>query len=269
MLAPQAACAAESPSGLASRIHAMRALGCAGIPGTPVVLNAEPRLDRVAKALAAGLRLADAMKDAGYIALHSTALTASGNDADIARLLADDACRDITDPAYRDLGIATENGRAWIVLAAPLDAPAANEAAGIERRVLDLVNEARAGPRRCGRKRFDAVSPLVFSDPLQRAALEHARDMAGRGTLSHTGGDGSTHAERATRAGYRWRVVGENIAAGQPTPEQVVAGWLKSAAHCANLMDPEFSEMGVAYAAAPWDARGIFWVQLFGAPVAR
>jgi uncharacterized protein YkwD len=93
--------------------------------------------------------------------------------------------------------------------------------------------------------------------------------MAGRGTLSHTGGDGSTHAERATRAGYRWRVVGENIAAGQPTPEQVVAGWLKSAAHCTNLMDPEFSEMGVAYAAAPRDARGIYWVQLFGAPVAQ
>ena len=90
--------------------------------------------------------------------------------------------------------------------------------------------------------------------------------MASHGKLSHAGSDGSTHAERATRAGYRWRVVGENIAAGQPNAEQVVAGWLKSAGHCANLMDPDFSEMGVAFAAAPQGGKGIYWAQMFGTP---
>jgi uncharacterized protein YkwD len=61
-------------------------------------------------------------------------------------------------------------------------------------------------------------------------------------------------------------VVGENIAAGQPTAEQVVAGWLKSAGHCANLMDPDFSEMGVAFAVAPQRGKAIYWAQLFATP---
>ena len=247
-------------------INALRARGCAGHPGTGPALRQVPGLDRAAKALAAGRRLAQALEDAGYIAVQSVMLEATGSDAEIMQQLGRRGCATIVDPAYRDIGIATRPGRAWIVLAMPLVPPAASEAANVGRRVLELVNDARASARRCGWTRFDAASPLALSEVLQRAALEHARDMASHGELSHTGSDGSTHAERATRAGYRWRVVGENIAAGQPAAEQVVAGWLKSAGHCANLMDPDFSEMGVAYAAAPQDARGIYWVQMFGAP---
>ncbi|MGE0030903.1 MAG: CAP domain-containing protein [Steroidobacteraceae bacterium] len=249
-----------------AEINAIRAQGCAGRPGARPALRPAPQLDLVAQALASGSRLADAMKDAGYVAVQSAALEVSGSDAGIARELARRGCADIVDPVYRELGIATRADRAWIVLAMPLVPPAANDAADTGRRVLELVNEARASARRCGWKRFDAAPPLATSDALRRAALEHARDMARRGSLSHTGGDGSTHAERATRAGYPWRVVGENIAAGQPTAEQVVAGWLKSAGHCANLMDPEFTEMGVAYAVAPQDDKGIYWAQMFAAP---
>jgi uncharacterized protein YkwD len=263
---PQAVRAAESPSGLASRINAMRALGCGGTPGIPVALKTEPRLDRVAEALATGHRLVDAMKDAGYITLQSAVLTASCSDADITCSLAGGACRHIADPVYHEVGIATRGRSVWIVLAAPLVPLAPGEAAEVGHRVLQLVNEARASLRRCGRKRFDAVSPLVLSDALNRVALEHARDMASRGSLDHAGSDGSTHAERATRAGYPWRAVGENIAAGQPNAEQVVAGWLKSAGHCANLMDPDFSEMGVAFAIAPQGGKGIYWAQMFGTP---
>jgi uncharacterized protein YkwD len=81
--------------------------------------------------------------------------------------------------------------------------------------------------------------------------------------MEHAGGDGSTPAERATRAGYSWQAVGENIASGQSTPEQVVAVWLGSPRHCANIMDAEYSEMGVAFAAS---AHGLYWAQVFGAP---
>ena len=249
-----------------AEINAIRAQGCSGHPGARPVLISVAKLDRVAEALASGRRLPDALKDAGYIAVQSAALEASGSDAGIARELARRGCEDIIDPAYRELGIATRKDRAWFVLAMPLVPPAASDAEDIGRRVLELVNEARADPRRCGRKRFDAAPPLALSELLQRAALEHARDMASRSSLSHAGSDGSTHAERATRAGYPWRVVGENIAAGQSTAEQVVAGWLKSAGHCANLMDPDFSEMGVAFAAAPQGGKGIYWAQMFGTP---
>ncbi len=78
------------------------------------------------------------------------------------------------------------------------------------------------------------------------------------------GRDGSDPADRVTRAGYRWRSVGENIASGQTTAEQVVQEWLRSPTHCANLMSPSFVEMGLAYAVNVKSAGGIYWVQELG-----
>ncbi|HEY5559832.1 MAG TPA: CAP domain-containing protein, partial [Steroidobacteraceae bacterium] len=232
-------------------------------------LRPDPLLARVAEALASGRSLREAMTGAGYRAAQSAVLEVSGSDTGKARALAERGCRDIVDPVYRDVGVAERSGNAWIVLAVPLVLPAAAEAQAVSHRVLELVNEARARPRRCGRKRFDAAAPLVLSDTLQRAALAHARDMAGRNGLSHAGSDGSTAGDRATRAGYRWRVVGENIAAGQPTAAQVVAGWLESPRHCANLMDADYVDMGVAYAVESQSAAGVYWAQVFAAPASR
>jgi uncharacterized protein YkwD len=82
--------------------------------------------------------------------------------------------------------------------------------------------------------------------------------------MDHAGSDGSTPAMRATRAGYAWRTVGENVATGQSTPEQVVAEWLDSPRHCSNIMDADFTQMGVAFAAS---ASGVYWAQVFGAPM--
>lgn len=262
-LAPQVG--ASRPD-LVSVINGIRAQDCARQPGVQPELRHDSRLDRVAAALAAGTSLRKALTDAGYRAVQSATLEVSGSDAGMARALAARGCKDIADPVYRDVGFAERAGSAWIVLAAPLVSPAANETQAVGRRVLELVNQARARPHRCGWKRFAAAPPLAMSDTLHRAALAHARDMASRSILSHAGGDGSTAGERATRAGYRWRVVGENIAAGQSTPEQVVAEWVRSPRHCINLMDPDFSEMGVAYAAEPASAAGIYWAQVLAAP---
>ena len=64
--------------------------------------------------------------------------------------------------------------------------------------------------------------------------------------------------------GYRPRLTGENIAFGPESVEEVVAGWLASPGHCANIMDPRFREMGVAVALGR--KRGHFyWVQDLGA----
>ena len=187
----------------------------------------------------------------------------------MSRALADEGCKDITNPVYRDVGVALSDGTAWIVLASPLVPPAAEDNRDVSRRVLGLVNEARSRSRRCGWKRFDAAPALSLSETLKRAAAAHARDMADRSRLDHAGGDGSTPAERATRAGYAWRVVGENIASGQATPEQVVEEWIGSPHHCANLMSADFTEMGVAFAANSKSAGGIYWAQVFAAPRTR
>ena len=90
--------------------------------------------------------------------------------------------------------------------------------------------------------------------------------MAAWGYMNHTGHDGSTPAARISRSGYRWSEVGENLASGIMKPEDVVAGWLKSPEHCANLMDPLFRQAGVAFAVNRHDQRGVYWAMEFGTP---
>jgi len=248
-------------------VNAIRAEGCGRKQGPQPPLRADSALSRAAESLAAGRSFEDAMADSGYRAARSAMLEVAGDsDAAIGKALAGRGCKDIADPAYLELGTAARPGRAWVVLGVPLAPPAAADGATVSQRVLALVNEARADSRRCGWKKFKAAPPLVLSETLGRAARVQADDMARHGSLSHSGSDGSTPAERATRAGYRWKLVGENIAAGQPSPEQVVAEWLESPGHCANIMDPAYAEMGVAFEYVAQSEKGVYWSQVFGTP---
>ena len=81
--------------------------------------------------------------------------------------------------------------------------------------------------------------------------------------LSHVEKNGGTVGERALQAGYRWRRIAENIAVGQESPDEVVAGWIASPGHCANLMSPDVSDMGAAYAV---NGERVYWTQVFGQP---
>jgi uncharacterized protein YkwD len=137
--------------------------------------------------------------------------------------------------------------------------------ATIRERVLRLVNHARAGSRRCGHERFAATTPLAASPLLDRAAQEHAFDMARYDYFEHTGMDGSVPKERLARLGYRSLLTGENIAYAPESAEEVVSGWLASPGHCANIMEPRFREMGIAFAVGR--KRGaIYWVQDLAEP---
>ena len=131
-------------------------------------------------------------------------------------------------------------------------------------RVLELTTRARATARRCGSQHFAPAPPLTLDAKLGQVALAYARDMAAFGYMSHTGRDGSSPQTRITRSGYRWSEVGENLARGIMTPEEVVEGWLHSPEHCANLMDPKFRQMGVAFAVNPRDEAGVYWAMEFG-----
>ena len=146
--------------------------------------------------------------------------------------------------------------------AAPSPTPAP-PASTFAQRVLDLTNRARAQARTCGTTPFAATTPLAYNAQLERAAQGHATDIAANNYFSHTSRDGRTFDQRVTAAGYPWRAVGENIAAGQRTPEEVVAGWLASEGHCRNIMEPGFRELGVGYAQG--GSYGHSWVQNFGA----
>jgi uncharacterized protein YkwD len=135
----------------------------------------------------------------------------------------------------------------------------------VRARVVELVNAARSHGRKCGHERFDAAPPLSVSRDLNEAAADHARDMAKKKYFEHRGRDGSQPKDRVLRAGYKSRLTGENIALGPESAEEVVAGWLDSPGHCANIMDARFQDIGVGLATGR--GRGqIYWVQNFGSP---
>jgi uncharacterized protein YkwD len=150
--------------------------------------------------------------------------------------------------------------------AAPQNALVAAGAGAVSARVLSLVNEARSRPRRCGSQTLGAGKPLKLNALLGRAALLHSQEMAKHSLMGHQGRDGSTPAQRVARAGYQWTAVGENVAAGPGTAEEVMAGWLASSGHCANIMSARFSEMGVGFVVNGQDDYGVYWTLSLAAP---
>jgi len=127
---------------------------------------------------------------------------------------------------------------------------------------LDAINRTRQKGCTCGTTRMPAVAPLTWNDMLENAAMVHAKDMNKRSYFSHTGKDGRSSSDRIIAVGYNYTgfksfAVGENIAMGQESIAEVMAGWFKSEGHCMNLMNPSFKEVGVARV-------NDYWVQEFG-----
>lgn len=145
---------------------------------------------------------------------------------------------------------------------------------------LDAVNRMRAKPRRCGNKVYAAAKPLQWDDTLYKAAYEHSKDMAMCCHFSHEGsgresdwtakaqslGRCSSFVNRIENNGYtKHRTVAENIAYGANTLEGVMRQWIGSEGHCRNIMNPLFTDFGMAKAAAS-DGR-YYWTQTFGADI--
>jgi uncharacterized protein YkwD len=243
-----------------------REQGCRGNPGTAAPLHWSAALSRGAGRMAGGENALPALEREGYRAtrvFHSN-LVGYRSAAAAADALAQHYCADLVDPHFTDLG-AHRDGTQWtIVMAAHFQLPRLADARAAARRVLELVNEARSRPRRCGERAFAAAPPLRWNERLAQAAAEHAQDMAAHARLDHQGHDGSTPAQRISRTGYPWRSIAENVAAGQASPEDVVEDWLASPGHCANIMDPGFADMGVAFGLNMQATAAVWWAQEFG-----
>jgi uncharacterized protein YkwD len=254
----------------AAVVNALRAEGCGGVAAAGSPVRRDSVLDAAARELARNRTLEDALERVGYPVTTSTSFHVRGSrdDAAVRTLLAARYCAAINDPRLADLGVHQSGDQTWIVMAARAAAPfaALQDPAAVAARVLELVNEARAEPRRCGRERFDAAAPLAMSTTLTAAASLHSLDMAQRGSIGHEGSDGSSSGDRITRAGYAWSGSGENVAAGQPDAAAAVAAWLASPGHCATLMNANFTESGVAFALAPGKNPAVYWTQVFATP---
>ena len=224
-------------------------------------------LDGAARLLAQGATLHKALGTLPLRPEFATAMhfTAARDDRAVAGVVTRHACGDLGRSDLRELGIAWSGQSLYVIAAAPLAVPAPGDRARIQREILARINAARAAPRRCGATEYAAAAALVLSARLSQIAAEHSATMSAHDSLAHRDPDGSTPADRVRRGGYDARIVGENVASGVPTAAEVVAGWLASPGHCANIMDPRFTEMGIAYVVAPRSGGAIYWTQLLAA----
>jgi uncharacterized protein YkwD len=147
----------------------------------------------------------------------------------------------------------------------PAPAPMATFSPSLANRALQLVNDVRVRGTRCGDELFGPAPPVSLSGTLEDVARGHATDMAEKNYFEHVDPAGQSPADRVRAVGYQEKLVGENIAYGPKSVEEVVQGWLDSPGHCENIMDPRFAEMGIGL--APGHAKhGLYWVQVLAQP---
>lgn len=118
------------------------------------------------------------------------------------------------------------------------------------KQVLSLVNVEREK---------NGLAPLAWNEQVAQSAMVRANEI--QTSFSHTRPNGSDFSTALKENGVNYRSAGENIAWGQKTPEEVVTAWLNSEGHRANIMNKNFTNLGVGYVK---NANGTpYWVQLF------
>jgi uncharacterized protein YkwD len=249
-------------------LQLLREGGCGGVLPPARPLQHLVSLDRAAEQLAAGRSLADAAERSGYRSQAAAGLHISGPASATVQLLKQSGCRTVSNPAMHDVGLYQRGLDTWVILASANATPAGLQAPVLATRALQLVNEVRARGARCGERSFGPAPPVRLSGTLAGVAFGHASDMAQHNYFEHEDLAGHSPADRVRAVGYQEKLVGENIAYGPMSADEVVQGWLDSPGHCENIMDPRFAEMGIAYAAGQSSRRGLFWVQLLVAPKA-
>ncbi|MDY0406851.1 CAP domain-containing protein [Virgibacillus sp. 179-BFC.A HS] len=118
-----------------------------------------------------------------------------------------------------------------------------------EQQVVDLTNQERAK---------QGLKPLKADLELSRVAREKSHDMAVNGYFSHNSPTYGSPFDMMKSYGIKYNTAGENIAKGQKTPQEVVNAWMNSEGHRANILNPNFTKIGVGYS-----AQGNIWTQQF------
>jgi len=151
----------------------------------------------------------------------------------------------------------------------------------LKMKYLKAVNSARSKPQDCGEAgSFAATTKLTWNNKLYEAAYEHMQDLIESQTFEHEGsgtesdwtgyalGKKSTFIERVENYGYKWSRLAENLGGGTQLDEaeEMVQGWLDSDHHCANLMNPNFTEVGMVMLKDDEAKYTHYWGQEFGTP---
>ncbi len=111
-----------------------------------------------------------------------------------------------------------------------------NPSSNVVSRMVELVNQQRSAA---------GLAPLTLNSQLMTAAQGHSQDMADHNFMAHNGSDGSSPFDRMQRAGYRFSFAGENVAAGQSTPEDAMSSWMNETppndGHRQNIRESQLS----------------------------
>lgn len=118
-----------------------------------------------------------------------------------------------------------------------------------EQQVVELTNQEREA---------QGLEPLKVDTELSNVAREKSRDMATSNYFSHDSPNYGSPFDMMKDFGISYQTAGENIARGQTTPEQVVDGWMNSEGHRENIMNSDFTHIGVGYV-----EQGNHWTQQF------
>ncbi|WP_058305945.1 CAP domain-containing protein [Gracilibacillus massiliensis] len=129
------------------------------------------------------------------------------------------------------------------------DEPVSNDINQFEREVVELTNQER---------QQQGLPALKLDQELSKVARNKSQDMADNGYFSHNSPTYGSPFDMIQQAGINYQTAGENIAKGQRTPEEVVNGWMNSEGHRANILNGDFTHIGVGFV-----EDGNHWTQQF------
>jgi uncharacterized protein YkwD len=283
VIAPPALVRSPSPAALRSEL-VLRVNGERDHAGMPPVAPsaaldkvAQERADEIkargalpgeAEAMALLGRVQLRMARAGYAAhgwTESQISTVGDPGAVIAAWRADPSAAQAMDSNYQDVGVGVADLHGvplYVFLFAwPRSEYFARQTAGladlqaVRDAMLAIVNAART---------VEGRPPLALDPQLNAAAQAHAEDMLRRTYYSHESPEGSLPRRRVQETGLVADVIGENIAAGQTSVENVMAAWLHSSDHRRNILEPRFTHLGVGLAVGHYEHKyKVLWVQDF------
>ncbi|MGX4253171.1 CAP domain-containing protein [Clostridioides difficile] len=121
-----------------------------------------------------------------------------------------------------------------------------------QKEVVDLVNVERAKA---------GLNPLTLDSSISNVATKKSQDMIDNNYFSHNSPTYGSPFDMLKKFGISYKTAGENIAMGQKTPKEVVNAWMNSEGHRKNIMNPNFSKIGVGVAQK--SGGSIYWTQIF------
>jgi uncharacterized protein YkwD len=138
--------------------------------------------------------------------------------------------------------------------AAPQAAQAPDKLTAEETRLIEATNAERSKLK---------LPPLKVDPVLLKIAREHSANMARLDKLGHEL-EGQTFVQRMEKAKYQALRAGENVAQGQRSPDEAVAGWMQSPGHKANILQAEYTHIGVGLATSK--SGQAYYTQVFAQP---